>query len=521
MRNASIFSYSKDNYTKFFYTINKKNYLFKLTFVNADGVSVDFEKGAVKELYIYDLIYNPFLQGYVIIDNTQDVIERYKSSPVGSEFNATIPERGYKVRGDARDLVLLTIIPVDPSTDPYNEQSFNYNKLFGLQYIFCLGNEEDIVTENGKLKKFELVDFDYEILKEKKIFFSTTQLIEKDKLAYLTDNSRRAYTGDAMKKILQIGLQDNNAVFTTLSGSTYVTPNFESGSSSLFYSSPNNNTAYDDLMYMFNFHVSNDSGKDFSFLQKDHFTGEYTLQSASKLFSQAFNKTSDSGGQYFIENLSIAGTQDVSNVVENDIKKPLRALEFGETGDIIDVKFFNTPGTVYQEKIKTMLVHSYHFENKSFNINCEDGNIENVKKDFSSLYVNPMKGKDGRPSPNLIVNNTQKTNLNFDNTFLIYEEDSDFLKLSVGRNEILKNALKLNLGVEITVQGGLQRQAGKFISVDRKGNYIDNDFDNKFLGIYFILSVEHTFIKDNQYYNKIVAVKTYHYNDPKINENIS
>ncbi len=67
MRNASIFSYSKDNYTKFFYTINKKNYLFKLTFVNADGVSVDFEKGAVKELYIYDLIYNPFLQGYVII----------------------------------------------------------------------------------------------------------------------------------------------------------------------------------------------------------------------------------------------------------------------------------------------------------------------------------------------------------------------------------------------------------------------------------------------------------------------
>jgi len=183
--------------------------------------------------------------------------------------------------------------------------------------------------------------------------------------------------------------------------------------------------------------------KTFHSYRKDHFTGEYTLQSASKLFSQAFNKTSDSGGQYFIENLSIAGTQDVSNVVENDIKKPLRALEFGETGDIIDVKFFNTPGTVYQEKIKTMLVHSYHFENKSFNINCEDGNIENVKKDFSSLYVNPMKGKDGRPSPNLIVNNTQKTNLNFDNTFLIYEEDSDFLKLSVGRNEILKKCFKI------------------------------------------------------------------------------
>ena len=62
--------------------------------------------------------------------------------------------------------------------------------------------------------------------------------------------------------------------------------------------------------------------------------------------------------------------------------------------------------------------------------------------------------------------------------------------------------------------------AGRFISVDRKGSYVDNDFDNKFLGIYFILSVDHQFI-DNEYYNKIVAVKTYHFNDPMFNQNIS
>ena len=521
MRNANIFSYSKDNYTKFFYTINKKNYLFRLTFINADGISVDFEKGAVKELYLYDVIYSPFLKGHVVIDNTQDVIERYKSSPAGAEFNTTLPERGYKVRGDARDIVLLTIIPVDPSTNPYNEQSYSYNKLFGFQYIFCLGNEQDLVTEAGKVKKFDIVDFDFEILNEKKIFFSTANLNERDRISFLSDDGRRSYTGDAMKKILQIGLEDSSAIFTTLSGGRYVTPNFESGSSKLFYSTPNTNSAYDDLMYFYDLHVSNDPGKDFSFLQKDHYTGEYTLQSASKLFSQAFNKTSDSGGINFIENLSIAGSQDISNVIENDIKKPLRALEFGETSDVIDVKFFNTPGTVYQENIKSVLVHSYNFEDKLFSINCADGNIENVKKDFTLLYVNPMKGKDGRPSPNLIINNTQKTNQNFDNKFLIYGEDNDFLKLSVGRNQTLKNALRLNLGVEITVQGGLQRQAGKFISIDRKGNYIDNDFDNKFLGIYFILSVEHTFINDDQYINKIVAVKTYHFNDPKINENIS
>jgi len=131
-----------------------------------------------------------------------------------------------------------------------------------------------------------------------------------------------------------------------------------------------------------------------------------------------------------------------------------------------------------------------------------------------------MKGKDNRPYPNLIINNTQKNNLNFDNKFLIYESDNDFLKLAVGRNEILKNALKLNIGVELIVQGGFQRQAGRFISIDRTGNYIDNDFDNKFLGLYFIVSVEHIFVNDDTYNNKIIAIKTYHYTDPKINENI-
>jgi hypothetical protein len=218
--------------------------------------------------------------------------------------------------------------------------------------------------------------------------------------------------------------------------------------------------------------------------------------------------------------LTITGTQDASNVIENDVKKPLRALEFGETGDIIDVKFFNTPGSVYQDKVQSILVHAYDFETKAFSINQVDGDIEKTKKDFTQLYVQPMKGKDNRPTPNFIINNTQKTNQNFKNEFLIYSEDNDFLKLSVGRNKLLKEALMLNLGVEITVQGGFQRKAGKFISVDRKGNYIDNDFDNKFLGLYFILSVEHTFINDDQYVNKIIAVKTYHFDDPKINENI-
>ena len=521
MRNDKLFSYARDDYQKFFYTINKKNYLFRATFINADNIAVDFQKGAIKELQLTDSIYSPFINGYIVIDNTEDVIERYVSNLTLSEFSGdSTVERGYRTRGDARDLLFLSIIPTDNTTNPYDEQSLNYNKVFSFQYVFVLSNEEDVPSDTGKLKKYTIVDLDYEILKEKKIFLSTSYLTQNDKFTFLSNKEREAKTGDILKYILQTGLGDNTSIFSTLSGNIVTTPNFEQGVSKLFYSSPVNNTALDDLNYILSLHVTNDPAKDFSLLKKDDFTGEYTLKSVSYYFSKAFDKTTDSGGEFFVENLTITGSQDTSNVVENDMKKPLVALEFGETGDVIDVKFFNTPGTAYQEKVKSMLVHSYDFESKLFAINGIEGDIENVKKTFSDFYVSPMKGKDNKPSPNLIINNTQRTNQNFDNTFLIYGEDNNFLKLAVGRNEVLKNALKLNLGVEIIVQGGFQRMAGRFISVDRKGSYVDNDFDNKFLGIYFILSVDHQFI-DNEYYNKIVAVKTYHFNDPMFNQNIS
>ena len=111
MRNDAIFAYARDGFQKFFYTINKKNYLFRATLANADGIVVDFQKGAIKELFLHDIVYNPFIEGYVIIDNTEDVIERYKSNLENTEFSGpTTVERGYRTRGDARDILFLSII---------------------------------------------------------------------------------------------------------------------------------------------------------------------------------------------------------------------------------------------------------------------------------------------------------------------------------------------------------------------------------------------------------------------------
>ena len=130
-----------------------------------------------------------------------------------------------------------------------------------------------------------------------------------------------------------------------------------------------------------------------------------------------------------------------------------------------------------------------------------------------------MKGKDNNPYPNLIVNQMKGTNLSFDNYYSLYGEN-DNIRLSEGVNNLLKSSIVTNLAAEITLKGQLFRKAGKFISIERDGEYIDNLFDDKFLGIYFILNVEHNFIDDTRYNNKILAVKTYIHTDPKFNEKV-
>ena len=267
-------------------------------------------------------------------------------------------------------------------------------------------------------------------------------------------------------------------------------------------------------------HVSSNTRNDFSFLKKENYTGEYVLQGAFEVFSAAYNPNTGKSGARFLENFTISGSsRDSGNIIEKEQKKPKNALEFGEKSEILDYSFFNTASRIRRDRIKTHITHSYDFNKKEFNINMEDANIETVKQVFADNYVSNMKGKDNAPYPNLIINGAQRANLAYENVFSEYGDNYD-LRKSYGVNKLLKNALVTNMGIEITVKGQLQRKSGRFFSIDRAGDYIDNPYDNKLLGIYFILDVQHLFADDTKYLNKIIAVKTYHFEDPKYKEDL-
>ncbi len=508
---------------QFNYIIDNQKYFFKVTLFNPDGDVMTLTKTSVLELTLSDDIFEPWLAGTIILENTDDALERFVVPPSDLEFN---PERGsfkgYKVRGDGRDLLRITIVPLESNMDDYDQPGDDILKITSLSYVFCLSDEEPMNYNNKPAKKYTITDYDLQLMKERKSFFSSANLLTNNtvSISQLSNKEREVETGKCIKAIIKSALNDTNSIHTIIEpiSGVEVTPFFEEGVSKIFYSSPTENSAYDDILYILQRHVSSSTKNDFSFLKKENYTGEYTLESAYSIFNSAYNTQRKSVGPKFLENFTITGnSRDANNIIDQEQKKPDGALEFGEKGEVLEFGFLNTSTDIRREKIKSQIVHSYDFTKKQFNLDVSEGNINIARNIFSENYVNNLKGKDNSPYPSFIINGMQRDNLSYSNVFSEYG-DNPVIRKSCGINRLLKNALITNMGVEIIVKGQVFRTAGNFFSLDRAGDYIENVFDNKLLGIYFIIDVQHIFKNDTEYYNKIIGIKTYHFDDPKYRE---
>jgi len=507
---------------QFVYIIDNQKYIFKATLTNPEKDIIALTKSSILNLNLNDSLFNPWITGEIVLDNTEDAIERFVTNPNEKEFNPNYqPSKGYTVRGDARDFLYIEIIPLDSDSTDYLQTGDSINNLFGLRYIFCIEDYE-VITFNGKRAlRLNITDYDSELLKERKIFFNSVDVSNEvnpspGDPAQLSNKDRAQPTGNCIKQVLKKGLNDEKVILEIGD----VSPDFETGTASIFYSSPSTYTAYDDLMYLLNNHVSDSTFNDFSFLKKLNNTGEYILKSAGSLFSDAYNKQTRRAGKRLFENFTITGGEsETDGVVESTKKSATGAIELGEKADILEYKFFNTSGKLFKEKVKPRIVHSYNFRNKEFNIEINEHSIKAAKEKFTANYVEGLPGSDNNPVANFPLTQMQVRNLAYEDVFSLYGEDSEVRKAK-GINRLLKNTLVVNMGLELVVKGQLSRRTGTFFSLDRKGSYIENDFDSKLLGIYFIIDVQHEFSGDKDYFNKIVALKTYHFNDPEYKENI-
>ena len=501
------------------YLINNQKYIINILFLNPDGNVFNLTKNIVTNLQIQDNVFKPFVKSYISFKDNDDAFERLSTDNTEKEFDETKNIlQGYNFRGDGRDFVFIEILPVDNVNKPFGVQTEDYNKIFGFKNLYICGEITKSYDNGSAIKTIELIDVDEKILREKKSFFSTIELVNNDKPQFLlSNNEREVETGICIKNLLKkvLGANDINQI-TDVEGSE--TPNFDNGLSKIFYTSPANNTGYDDLMYLLDKNVSSDTNNDFSILKKDYFTNKYTFKSLSNLFATAYNEN-DSAGENNLEKLVITGGTESQALLQSSKKTPTIIPSFGEFSEIRQIDFYNTDSILISDKAVTNALHSYNFNDKSFSVEKNKSDIVNAKKSFTDYYVKNMKGEENLPFPNLPLNEIKSTNLSFKNTFSLYGENEN-IRLGEGLNKLLKSVMVTNIAAEITVKGQLFRKTGSFVSIDREGLYVDNLFDKKFLGIYFIVDVNHEFLGDKEYVNRILALKTYIFNDPKYKEDV-
>lgn len=503
--------------------IDQQNYIFKTIFFNPDDNLVPLPQQSLKTLIVEDNIFEPFNKGSIIFKNNQNAFERFTLTNQDTEFQSNKETKfgSYNYRGDGRDLLYLEIKPTEGDDTKMGD---DFYEVFGYRNTFCIYDEENVIEadKDNTYKKYDFYDFDEQLLKEKTLFFSSVKVGRPNIDTILKNNKdREVNTSDCIRTILKDGLfQQSESEIFEFDGDENIV-NFENGLTNIFYTSPPNSSAYDDLKYILKNHVSGEPGYDFSFLKKNYFTGKFYLESLSEIYKKAFNQDSNSPGEYLLEQITITNAGDTSNdLSQSPDKSPLNTPGFGEKSTAINYKFFNTSALVNTKSVNSKAVHSYDHTKKQFQVETFKSNIENAKETFDSLYVDGrVKGKDNNPYPNIILNNSKVQNFNYENTFSLYGENEN-IRLTQGINKLLKSAFLTNIGVEIFIKGQMFRKSGKFFTLDRAERYPDNMLDKKMLGTYLILSVEHIINGDNTYLNKIIGVKTYTYEDLKFTQNV-
>lgn len=504
------------------YKIDGQFYYIRAVLINPDGNRLDLSKGALYNINIKDDLFDPFLKAEIMLYNDNHMIER----TVPTQLNS---QNGFTFRGDGRDILFLEIIPLKSVKKEYKlEESAEYNTVFSLRNLFTVIEDTDTIIEGTLYKKLKLYDLDERKLLEKNIYFNSINTINYNDsntlsavpLFNLDNDERGNNTGIMLREILKFTLNQNDEDIFYIDRSSSGTReinyiDFENGSTSINYNSNAYKKAMDDLNYIYDNHNSNLDSKDFSILKKDYFTGKYTLINAKSFFDRA--NDNNQSGTFTIEKIIISGAGNLK--IDNAGKKTSKNTpSFNEKSQALNVRFFNTSFDILNEKVNTKIVHEYDFENKTFNIMQSDSNIINSKEKFNNNYVQNMKGEKG-PFPSQINTKLKKLNFNYENIYNLYGGNEN-IRLTKGLNKLLKNTIMSNLGVEITLKGQMFRKSGKFITIDRDSLEPKNKFDDRFLGTYFIINVDHTFIKDDLYINRLFAVKTYYFDDLQFNENL-
>jgi len=448
----------------------------------------------------HNIIEGAYLKGYVTISGKRigDVIE---NNELNTEF---------VFRGDGRDEINLEL-------NPSYEKSILPEEVWFTKLKFIVYDVEDLPADSGHYKRVHFYHKPYYIMKTRNLKLSSSELIISENIQSLSNEDRMVYTGDLIKQaFINLGLVD-----------FLDNENWDKGNSKIFYNSPANNTAIEEIQYILKQHTS-EKEQSPCILYYNRGINKFQLISLPAFFSKA-GVSSDSPGEYQLEHFYIkpqdTGIEDAEGISKN------RAPLSNENPYKVDFKhdqyslisensysLFDMSSTDSMLALVTRPVHTYTNKGKKFSVNIIDNDIQAVKTHFKETYTDLLyPGPAGSP---LFVLNRDKINAEtVHNGYITTLNKSPETLLNYGRNFTEQGAIFLNLGINFRVPGSSHRHPGRFFGLEKNRNNTDNKYDYRLLGQWFITRIVYSWHRGEPI-NFITAVKTHSYGDLKFNEDV-
>lgn len=523
--------------------IGDNHYIFDVFLFNGE-TKTGITYSSIEELSIVDDLRYFFSYGYIVFNDSNDVLESFNGMGGGEKVTP------YTFRGDGRDYLQIEIMPQLKENDAFvNSVSEQDREEFCLKYTFSVYKiQEDMVEDKGvKYKRLYFWDVDYQLLNEIDSHFTTsevpleetlnspsetTQTNESSVLSETQTNQKKVknvddfkrYTGDSIKflldkcfnKITSVGFKASNE--------------WDKGGGLIEYHTNANYKAIDDLQYLLNYHVSEKS-YDYvpCILKKTRYSEEYTLIPITVYIQNTLFKPSNGGifssiAKGFAGLIGLGGgrnlTEDmyIGKLDTNGVGLESK-LNFGSLGSsdafnapnyniIENYSFLKADADIVQKDVSTHFVHSYD-PNGFFTCSIKSNNFKNSTE---SIYKDNVKNLSNTPNSQsydiLPKNQLREENKNVQHVYSAgLGIGQDFQKLNFGRNKALMASVFKNTAIYFRIKGLTRRRSGTFFNVNRTDNQLSNEHDKNVLGKYFTTMVIHEF-KKGMYYNHIYGTKS-------------
>lgn len=511
---------------------------------------------AVLSLVINDMVNDWIVDGYMTFmylpesaPRNQAKTGQSQSTPTGLDAvkaaaisNAQTLE-DYEFRGDGYDLLRVMIIPkTEPDSAGNGLKIDRADTKWMLSYVFSIYEVEDIndipsvygmVSSYMKCLRVKFHDVRHHMLKTSNIEYSTA--IPKDSKYVPNFNSEIAktqgvlFTGDAMRDILnEVLAKKENGGHPELTIPEEI-EKWDKGKAEIFYTSPAQYSAQDDIDYLFAHHVSEKKMEgapaeiDLHDMCLFHTERSDTFGKIDELhltpLQDFFAKAGKDGGVGEI----YKETFYVTSATQDDNATSLRRTPAGgdgkntnfqsfKYGQIMSYSFVDMAASVNTEIFRTTPVYSVDIGKREFNVEFKTNNIVAMRKMFSKTYISKLNsGVSGNEEKLFLpIIHKQKQSLNVFPTFSS-NGNNQYVRQRNGLHQLLYTGLFQNACIKFKTYGSTLRESGTFIGIDKTIGAPESDYSNKLYGQWFVVTVDHIF-ESGAYTNIIHAVKVHRHN---------